>query len=68
MQLGDRVRIRTEDKSIKLWGRVTNVETHTEEVDVTRSGLFGGPVDTHRRVVAGRTSVRLTIEVEPVQP
>lgn len=64
IQVGDRVHVRNEDRSAKVWGTVTEMHAHTEEIDVTRSGLFGGPVDNHRVRTAGRTSVLITIEVE----
>lgn len=71
MQPGDRVRIRTEDKSVKLWGRVIAMDTTTEMVDVTlgpEAAKLGERPDVARRFAPGRTSMRLTIEVESVQP
>lgn len=65
LRVGERVRVRTEDKAIKVWGRVVDVIVHTNQVDVTRSGMFGGPVDSHRVTVPGPTSVQVVIEIEP---
>ncbi len=65
MRVGDRVRVRTEDKSTKAWGRVVDVSTSTEAHDVTLGGSLGGPPpDPYRTCVAGRTTVRLIIELE----
>lgn len=66
MQVGDRVRVRNEDRPVKISGRVTSVRTSGEPLEVTRSGLFGGP-DAHRVAVPGRTSMLITIEVEIIE-
>ena len=64
-RVGERVRVRTEDKDIKAWGRITDVQVSTEMHDVTLGGSLGGPPpDLYRTFVPGRTSVRLIIELE----
>lgn len=64
---GQRVRIRTEDKSVKLWGRVIDFMVTTEPVDVTRGPdsvkLVERP-DVARVMEPRRISVRMVIEVE----
>lgn len=64
---GQRVRIRTEDKSVKLWGRVIDFMVTTEPVDVTRgpdSVKLGERPDVARVMEPRRISVRMVIEVE----
>ena len=48
----------------KYKGTITRVDVDVEEVDVTQSGLFGGPVDTFRRTVPGRRTRTLTIVLD----
>lgn len=65
---GDRVRIRTEDKSRKVWGRVINVVSDTEMIDVTlgpeAAAAMGIPLPAWREFMPGKTSVRIEIELE----
>jgi hypothetical protein len=63
----ERVRIRTEDKSVKLWGRVIDMTMTTEPTEVTCGPdevELGQRPDVTRRFVPGSTSIRLVIEVE----
>ena len=66
-QIGERVRVRTEDKSQKAWGRVVNVASSTEMVDVTmgpEAAKLGLRPDVSRTYAPGHTSVRIEIELE----
>jgi hypothetical protein len=61
------VRIRTEDKGTKVWGRIINIQQHVEAVDVTlgpEAAKLGLRPDVARRHVPGRSTLQLIIEVE----
>jgi hypothetical protein len=64
---GQRIKIRTEDRGEKVWGRVVDVEQHTDMIDITMGpevANLGIRPDTSRRYAPGRTSVRITVELE----
>ena len=64
-RIGERVRVRTEDKDVKVWGRVVDVQTSTEAHEVTLGGsLDGPPPDRFRTFAPGKTSIRLIVELE----
>lgn len=65
MKLGDRIKIKDAEGG-KWWGRVVEVESHTEMVDITAGGLFPGgpPPDPYRKFMPGRTTTVVTIQME----
>lgn len=63
MKPGDIVRVKVKETGEKVRAVVTDIRVDTEMVDVTRSGMFGDPVDTFRQSVPGRTTTTITLEV-----
>lgn len=65
IQIGDRIKIKTEDGS-KYWGRVAAFELTTDIHDVTAGGLTPGgpPPDPQRKSMPGLTAAMLTVEIE----
>ena len=61
--IGQEVTVKIDGR--KYRGTVINLERDTTVMDVTRSGILGGPVDSYRRVVPGRTTTTLTIDLDP---
>lgn len=45
-------------------GVITNVEAHTETIEITQGPESGDP-DLYRKFVPGRTAITLTIDVDP---
>lgn len=63
MNVGAEVRIKDKATGEKLRGVVIDIRAETAMLDVTSSGLLGGPVDSYRRFVPGPVTRTIVIEV-----
>jgi hypothetical protein len=65
VKIGDRIKLKVD--GVKRHGVITEVNAHTEMIDVTIGGVTPGgpPPDKWRKFMPGMTTTTITVELEP---